>query len=47
MDMKKVAAEDCEYKSLYEIHNHFLCNLRITEKQLAELLEKNTIFKSC
>ena len=36
---KKVHVEDCEYKSLYEIHNHFLYNLRITDKQLAELLE--------
>ena len=36
---KKVPVEDCEYKGLYEIRKHFLYNLRITDKQLAELLE--------
>ena len=35
----KVLVEVCEYESLCEIHNHFLYNLRITDKQVAELLE--------
>ena len=35
----KVPVEDCEYKSVYAIHNQFLYNLRIAYKQLAELLE--------
>ena len=39
MYSKKVPGEDCEYKGLYEIHNHFLYNLRTTDKQLAGLLE--------
>ena len=31
--------EDCEYKSLYDVHNHFQYNLRLTDKQVAEMLE--------
>ena len=34
-----VPNKDCKYKSLTEIHNHFLCDLHITDKPLAELLE--------
>ena len=37
--IKYVPVEDCEYKSLYDIHNHFLYNLRLTDKKLAEMLE--------
>ena len=36
---KKVIVDDCEYKSLYDTHNHFMSNLRLTDKQLAEMLE--------
>ena len=42
---KKVLVEDGEYKSSYDIHNHLLYNLRITDKQLAELLETFSVFK--
>ena len=34
-----VPVEDCEYTKLFEFHNHFWNNLRITENQYAELLE--------
>ena len=37
--------EDCVYKSLCETHNHFQYNLRVTDKQLAELLETILFFK--
>ena len=43
---KKVHVEDCEYKGLSEIHNQFLYNLRITDKQLAEMLETILCFKA-
>ena len=33
-----IIVEDCENKSLYDIHNHFLYKLRLTDKQLAEML---------
>ena len=36
---KIVLVEDCSYKSLHEIHNHFTYNLRIIDRPLAELLE--------
>ena len=36
---KIVLVEDCSYKSLHEIHNHFTYNLRITDRPLSELLE--------
>ena len=36
---KIVHVKDCSYTSLTEIHNHFLCNLHVTDKPLAELLE--------
>ena len=41
---KKVIVYDCEYKSLYDIHNHFLCNLHLTDKRN---VRNNTIFESC
>ena len=40
-----VLVEDCACKSLYEIHNHFLYNLRVTDKQLAVLLETILFWK--
>ena len=36
---KIVHVKDCSYTSLTEIHDHFLCNLHVTDKPLAELLE--------
>ena len=36
---KIVDVKDCSYTSLTEIHNRFLCNLHVTDKPLAELLE--------
>ena len=42
---QEVPVKDCAYKSLYEIHNHFLNHLRITDKQLAELLETTLFLK--
>ena len=39
MYKKIVLVEDCSYKALHEIHNHFLRNLHVTDKPLAELLE--------
>ena len=36
---KIVPVEDCSYKSLHEIHNHFMYNLRVTDRPLSELLE--------
>ena len=36
---KILSVKDCSYKGLTEIHNHFLCNLHVTDKPLAELLE--------
>ena len=31
--------EDYSHKSLHEIHNHFMYNLRVTDRPLSELLE--------
>ena len=39
MYTKRIHVEDCPYKGLHEIHNHFMCKLRVTDKPLAELLE--------
>ena len=36
---KIVLVKDCSYKSLNEIHNYFLCDLHVTDKPLAALLE--------
>ena len=42
---KIAPVEDCAYKSLYEIHNRIQYNLRITDKQAAELLETTLCLK--
>ena len=42
----RILVEDCSYKGLYEIHNHFMYNLRITDRPLAELLETILFLKA-
>ena len=42
---RKVLVEDCSYKRLHEIHNHFQYKLRVTDKPLAELLEILLVLK--
>ena len=43
---KMVHVEDCSYKGVHEIHNHFTYSLRITDRPVAELLETILLLKS-
>ena len=42
---KIVPVEDCSYKSLHEIQNHFMYNVYVTDRPLAELLETILLLK--